>query len=281
MTALCRHCATPYAEDSGGDGFCCPGCQQVYLLIQEEGLGDYYRWQDRASQPLKDRKLSELDLSSLRRAQSGIEAGQSSAAASFRVEGMSCMGCAWLIERLATHCPGLVSVECQLSAHTIRLEWRAPEFDLSALGLELWRFGYRLDAKLMRLEDSPRLSPLALRCLLSAVFVGNALLLALYEQFVDAAPLAGLLSLVCLVFVLLLGAPPFFLAVYRAWQIRRWHSDCVPVLSMFCALVFAGYGVFSGAMGLSAAVFLLSLFVCLLIAARCLTNSSARSRHRR
>ena len=38
MTDRCKHCATPYTESSGVDGFCCPGCQQVYLLIQQEDL---------------------------------------------------------------------------------------------------------------------------------------------------------------------------------------------------------------------------------------------------
>jgi Cu2+-exporting ATPase len=276
MTTLCRHCATPFAEDSGVDGFCCAGCEQVFTLIQNEGLGDYYQWQDRAAQPLKERALSGLDMASLSQAQSRIEADAASGEAVFKAEGMSCMGCAWLIERLASNRPGMLSAECRLSAHAVRLKWRAREFDLPAFATELWRFGYRLEAQPIRMQDTPRLSPLALRCLLSAVFTGNALLLAAYEQLIEAAPLAGLLSLVCLVFTLMLGAAPFFLAAYRAWRIRRWHSDCIPVFALVGASALAVSGVVSGATGLSTAVFLLSLLVCVLISVRLLVSYLGR-----
>jgi len=268
MKKLCQHCATPYAEGSGVDGFCCAGCRQVYALIREEGLGEYYRWQDRAAQPLKDRQLSDLDEAALRGVQSEVEAGADTAEALFAVAGMSCTGCAWLVERLAANRPGLVEAESSLSAHTVRLRWRASGFDLAAFAAELWRFGYRLEAKALRLPTAPRLSPLALRLLLSTVFAANALLLAAYTHYIGRSTLADLLSLACLCFTLLVGGAPFFLSASRAARIRRWHSDGNAVLLLSVTMLFLGHQVLFAGMHFSMAAFLVSLLVCVLLSAR-------------
>lgn len=268
MKKLCQHCATPYTEDSGVGGFCCAGCRQVYTLIQEEGLDDFYRRQDRAAEPLKDRKLSELDEAALRRVQSEVEAGTATAEAMFSVTGMSCMGCAWLVERLAAKQTDLVEAESSLSAHTVRLRWRSPGFDLAAFAAELWRFGYRLEAKALRPQSSPRLSPLALRLLLSAAFTGNALLLAAYTQYIGGSTLANLLSLACLCLTLLLGGAPFVLSAYRAARIRRWNSDWFPVFLVLAVAIFFACRVIFLGMHFSMAAFMVSLLVTILLAAR-------------
>ncbi|MGZ0657304.1 heavy metal translocating P-type ATPase metal-binding domain-containing protein [Coraliomargarita sp. W4R53] len=273
MTDRCKHCATPYTESSGVDGFCCAGCQQVYLLIQQEGLGDYYRLQDRVAQPLKDRALTELDAMALRSAQLSVEAEADSGQATFEVEGMSCMGCAWLVERLAGSQAGLVQATASLSQHSLALTWRSADFDLSALGSELFKFGYRIHSTPKDPNATPRLSPLALRFLLTLVFTGNSLLLAAYDQFAVTAEneriaLLGLLSLICLCFTLLLGAAPFFLSAYRAIQIRRLHSDWIPVLMIVGAATFVIFKCLYAGLALSLACFVISLFVCVLIGAR-------------
>lgn len=279
MTKLCQHCATPYAEDSGVDGFCCAGCRQVYGLIQEEGLGDYYRRQDRVAQPLKDRMLTDLDEAALRRVQSELEAAPGAVEAVFQVEGMSCMGCAWLVERLASKQSGLLEAESSLFAHTVRLRWRAPAFDLAAFAVELWPFGYRLEAKAHPPRSTPRLSPPVLRLLLSSVFTGNALLLAAYAKYIGSSTLANLLSLACLCFTLLVGGAPFFLAAYRAAQIRRWHGDSKVVLLLFGAMLFFGYKVIFAGTHFAMAAFLMSLFVCVVLSVRVARATVSGTKH--
>lgn len=277
MTRLCQHCATPYAEGSDVDGFCCAGCRQVYSLIHDEGLGDYYRWQDRAAQPLKDRALDDVDEGVFRRVQSDAEASATSGPVVFKVEGMSCMGCAWLIERLAANQAGLIQVESSLSAHTVGLQWRHGEFDLPAFATELVRFGYRLSTQPQSSVAATRLSPMTTRCLLTAVFAANALLLAAYAHYIGEAPLVHLLSLACLCFTLLLGAAPFCLAVYRAWKIRRWHSDWIPVLVIAGSVGYFGSLIAIGWMSLSLGTFFISLLVCILLTARVLSRRSWHS----
>ena len=99
MQNLCRHCATAYTPDSGVDEFCCSGCQQVYLLIKDGGMGDFYRLQDRASPPIKNRRLNDIDIDALIVAQRAVEAGGGeSLKAVFEIHGMSCVACACTVE---------------------------------------------------------------------------------------------------------------------------------------------------------------------------------------
>lgn len=270
MLNLCRHCATAYIQDSGVGEFCCSGCQQVYLLIKDGGLGDFYRLQDRASLPVKDRRLDDIDIDALRAAQRRVESsGGESVEVVFEIQGMSCVACAWLSERLAKNQTGLIEATASLSRHTLTLHWKRGAFDLSELGLELFKFGYHLRSTPKDPRSEPRISPLFLRLLLSLVFTSNALLLAAFSEYVirkdEFVTLLHLLSMACLCFTLLLGAAPFFLSAYRAAKIRRLHSDWLPV-----AMIIASFGYFSfvASVGFSLAVFLLSGLVCVLITAR-------------
>ena len=270
MLNLCRHCATAYIQDSGVGEFCCSGCQQVYLLIKDGGLGDFYRLQDRASLPVKDRRLDDIDIDALRAAQRRVESsGGESVEVVFEIQGMSCVACAWLSERLAKNLKGLIEATASLSRHTLTLHWKRGAFDLSELGLELFKFGYHLRSTPKDPRSEPRISPLFLRLLLSLVFTSNALLLAAFSEYVirkdEFVTLLHLLSMACLCFTLLLGAAPFFLSAYRAAKIRRLHSDWLPVAMI---IVSIGYFSFVDSVGFSLAVFLLSGLVSVLIAAR-------------
>ena len=72
-------------------------------------MGDYYRLQDRASPPIKDRRLDDIDIDALFVAQRSVEAGGGeSVEAVFEIYGMSCVACAWLSERLAKKQTGII-----------------------------------------------------------------------------------------------------------------------------------------------------------------------------
>jgi Cu+-exporting ATPase len=257
MQNLCRHCATAYSQDSGIDEFCCSGCQQVYLLIKDGGMGDYYRLQDRASPPIKNRPLDDIDIDALFVAQRSVESGGGeSVEAVFEIHGMSCVACAWLSERLAKKQAGIIGAAASLSRHSLTLHWKQGAFDLSELGSELFKFGYHLRSTPKDQRSETRLSPLSLRLLISLVFTINALLLAAFSEYVirkdDLVTLLHLLSVACLFFTLLLGAAPFFLSVYRAAKIRRLHSDWLPVVMI---VVSFGYFGFVASVGFSLTIF--------------------------
>ena len=230
MSLICRHCSNPISGEPVSEEFCCVGCREVYSLIHDQGLVDFYSLQDRVAQPLKDRELPSVDSDVLNETQKSVEA-TGVAQASFAVSGMSCMGCVWLVQRLALRQSGVVRAEVSLSGNRLELAWDAASFSLPSLGAELYRFGYSLDPK--PLAAVRTWSPIAVRTLLAAVFTANALLLFFYQDIVVSSSARGgllnLLSLACLAFTLILSMPPFVLSVYHAARIHRLHTDWIPV----------------------------------------------------
>ena len=278
MTHICRHCSNRYETDSGVDGFCCVGCREVYAFIHEEGFDDYYRMQDRPAEPLKDRAFTLPDAEAIRQAQLRIKSHGGSSHAIFAVEGMSCMGCVWLIQRLALQQGGVLRADVSLTGNLLELEWKRGAFDLVVLAKDLLRFGYRLDPVPCR--QSRPVSGVSIRLVLTAVFTLNAWLLLAYESTVGSAErmsgLLQLLRLVSLVFVLLLGAAPFCLSVIRAARIRRWHSDWIALAVVILAVASSVYAVQSGVLRYNLAVPSICVVVFVLILARWLEDWRTR-----
>lgn len=143
MILQCKHCGSRYRKPNGQGEFCCAGCEQVYKLIREGGFGDYYEQQDRAGQPVGERPFAPLDIDWLHRAQTTAESGVA-ASLTLNVCGMSCMGCAWLVEQLARRHAGVRSARVALASGRLSLCWEPGELDLAYLAEELQRFGYHI-----------------------------------------------------------------------------------------------------------------------------------------
>jgi Cu+-exporting ATPase len=75
----CLHCG---ALASSGAAFCCTGCHSIYSLLQEKDLLNFYDTQ----KGLALREEIYLPLTSLE--------------ASFYREGIHCLGCLWILEKL-------------------------------------------------------------------------------------------------------------------------------------------------------------------------------------
>lgn len=271
MKNLCKHCATAFKPTPELDAFCCRGCERVYTLIHEGGLDGYYRLQDRVAEPLKNRSLPALDRAGFARVQSEAESSSAAPECTLSVDGMSCMGCAWLIERLARNGPGTLAVRVDLVNNAVNLRWEKGQFDLAAFASVLNDFGYALGSRPIDLGAGPTLSPYAVRVLLVGIFCGNALLLAAYAHFIGSSgtdALIHLLSAACIVFASLIGIGPYVFSIYRSAHIRRFHSDVLPAgVLLVCAAVLVA-GVFIGMLSFSSAgaVFVSAVF--LLIVAR-------------
>ncbi|MDA9317518.1 heavy metal translocating P-type ATPase metal-binding domain-containing protein [Puniceicoccaceae bacterium] len=271
MYSTCQHCSTSYGKDSGVEGFCCAGCREVYALIQGEGLSDYYHMQDRAADPVKDRALSEMDSEALGRAQAIVEESASIGKGAFSVVGLSCMGCVWLIQRLSTRQVGVLRAEASLNERKLDLEWATGRFDLKILAGELQRFGYHMEPT--PLEGRPGASSLSVRLGLCLVFTLNAGVLSAYQYYVEASNgLVQLLCLICLSFVFILGALPFFTTVLRAFRVRRVHVDLGPASVILASVFFSAYLLLGSHMMVSTAALVLSTLITAILLARYLVR---------
>jgi Cu2+-exporting ATPase len=243
MEATCQHCGTPYRPREGTGVFCCSGCEQVYRLIRDEGLDEYYHLQDRVGRPLRESPFARNDLPWAPALQAEAEAvgAGSPAELRLRVGGMSCLGCVWLIERLARRSPGVHSARVQLEAHSMHLSWRAGALDLHALAQELQRFGYHVEPFTGAISQP--VSALAWRVLLCAVFTGNSLLLAIPQLMeLDAFVYVDLFFLLSLLFAGLsfaVGGALLILSAWRALWRLRFSFDVLAGATVICFLLLA------------------------------------------
>ena len=132
---LCVHCGTPFAPSAGQGDFCCAGCEFVHKLILEHGLQQFYDLRGPAVLPVKSLVFQKRDyrwLADLAAATAG-----SPALITLELQGVSCIGCVWLIERLFLRSPGAISACVNSSLGQITLRWLPGQCDLTDFAREL------------------------------------------------------------------------------------------------------------------------------------------------
>ncbi len=88
----CLHCGLP-ARD--GTSFCCAGCASVYALLTERGLGHFYQLRGEHSfRPPSPAPAVPVS------AENESAALAARTKAKFLLEGVHCLGCLWLLEKL-------------------------------------------------------------------------------------------------------------------------------------------------------------------------------------
>jgi Cu2+-exporting ATPase len=147
VMATCRHCGTEFAPGAADEGFCCHGCKYVYELINEQGFAQFYDLkQGLAVTPVRSRPFEEHDFGWLGPAVAAAEAKavekDSLADLELSLEGISCVGCVWLIEKLFSRVEGAVRASAHPSAGRLYLEWVPGRCDIESFLREMCSFGY-------------------------------------------------------------------------------------------------------------------------------------------
>jgi Cu2+-exporting ATPase len=135
----CRHCGAPVVAGAGA--FCCSGCAAAYALVQELGLGRYYRSRAldphlRAPRPPDD---PVADLGS-----SVVAAKDGGWSLDLLVDGLHCAACVWLIESALRHEPDVREARVNLTGRRLHLAWGGVKERAAALVGLVQRLGYRV-----------------------------------------------------------------------------------------------------------------------------------------
>lgn len=244
MSPTCKHCGSRYAARQGQGEFCCAGCAQVYVLIQDGGLGEFYQQQDRVGQPVGERAFAASDHVSMRQLQKQAESG-ADGESSLQLKGMSCLGCAWLVEQLCRRQPGVLFARVGLESGRLSLKWKPGAFDLCALADDLQQFGYQITGEAA--SGASALSPLAMRFWLCLVFSVNGLLLMLAAASATGGaglePLYQLLVVLCLLFTFFIGGGIFLKPAWGALRLRRLHRGLWPASLLLVFLMGALFSI--------------------------------------
>jgi Cu2+-exporting ATPase len=142
----CQHCSTLFEPDDPEDRFCCGGCAFVFNLINDNGLAQYYTLKGGSiAAPVKNTALQRRDYSWLVEMSGKAEDGAHGAAMlDLAVQGISCTGCVWLIEKLVLRHHGILRGLVRAHPGRLHLEWTPGACDLPQVADELRQFGYLL-----------------------------------------------------------------------------------------------------------------------------------------
>jgi len=249
----CRHCGAPLFDARTRDsGFCCSGCAYVFRLVHEHGLAGYYNIKDDITAPADAAVFQPRDFAWLESAQRLAEAAAGSRPPELvlSVQGISCAGCVWLIERLFQQQPGARDIETNAQLGQMRLRWIPGKFFAADFAKKLQSFGYLLGPG-GDTAVAPESRALVKRIGLCAAFAMNVMLFAFPVYFGMArtfpyARLFGLLSLVFGTLSFLVGGTYFLGRATRALREGAMHIDLPISIGILGAYLGSLYGWLAG-----------------------------------
>src|SRR6478609_1456749 len=226
---LCLHCGAPVAAGAREPDFCCAGCAYVHRLVHEHGLEGYYRMRDAVVPPVDPAVFEARDFAWLVGLARAAEARPGTPELTLEVQGISCAGCVWLIEKLFHEQAGALAIETDATSGRARLRWAAGRFDAAAFARTLHAFGYLAGPAGAETGEAES-RRLLRRTGLCAAFAMNLMLFSLPRYFgmEESFPYARLfdtLALALATLAVLVGGTYFLGRAVRALRHGALHID--------------------------------------------------------
>jgi Cu2+-exporting ATPase len=245
------HCGLPLATEAARTaGFCCAGCAYVWRLVHEHGLEGYYKIKDAVLPPVDQVVFQPRDYAWLGELQAAAEKFPGPPGLDLEVQGISCAGCVWLIERIFHQQPGALAIETDAQLGRMHLRWAAGRFDAPGFARTLQTFSYLVGppGEEPAVPESRRL---ARRIGLCSAFALNVMLFTLPVYFgmkvtFAYAHLFGTLALVFATLSLLTGGSYFLNRAARALREGVMHIDLPIAVGIVGAYAGSLYGWLTG-----------------------------------
>jgi Cu2+-exporting ATPase len=213
--------------------FCCAGCQFVHDLIVRNGLTQYYDLREAGLPPVRPTVFEPRDYAWLE-----ALAAESPGDLRLDLQGISCLGCVWLIRRVFERMPGAIELRVDAALGRMQVRYDPGAFDVVRFAGELQRFGYLAGPPGAQGKTWDR--TLVVRLGICAALAMNAMLFTLpaYLGMEPTFEFAGMFAAVafgCGTASLAVGGSYFF---SRAWQsLRRGmlHIDLPIALGLIAA----------------------------------------------
>ncbi|MGV3661436.1 MAG: heavy metal translocating P-type ATPase metal-binding domain-containing protein [Prosthecobacter sp.] len=283
----CQHCGSPIPSGRT-DTFCCAGCAYVHDLLLGQGLQQYYELRGNLlAPPVPAQSLREQDYVWLEQL-STAAAIQHPQQAELRlaVQGMSCIGCVWLAERVFARHAGGLRLVVDVVHGEMTLTWLPGVFDIVAFARDYQAFGYLLGPP--RAEDSaatgPRSTELGRRMAVCGAFAMNAMAFSLPAYFgmpddFIFARWFELITVASATLAMLVGGSYFIAKAWRALALGALHIDVPIALGILTAYAGSLGGWLLGVKGLLYFDFV-AIFIFLMLLGRH-TQQSALERNKR
>ncbi len=149
----CTHCGGEcIAPIKGGTNevFCCLGCQSVYSFLKESGLSDSYyrlvqdgpRFGEAMPAMLPSAQYSYIDQADFL-SEYATEAGEGRVRMTFYIEGIHCLACLWLLEKLPDLMQGVKSAKLDLGPSHLNVVIDSEVVSFSQVATLIAKLGHR------------------------------------------------------------------------------------------------------------------------------------------
>ena len=141
----CDHCLLQFPEREAVNDevngvkkvFCCHGCQGVYLLINSEGLEDFYkRRKEWTPGPVS---AASVDLAAFT---PNIRSAGSELETDIVLNGIRCASCVWLNERILMKTAGVTFAQVNYATHRARIRWNPGITAIQTILARITSIGY-------------------------------------------------------------------------------------------------------------------------------------------
>lgn len=281
----CQHCGSPIPSGRT-DTFCCAGCAYVHDLLLGQGLQQYYELRGGIlAPPVPAQSLREQDYAWLEQLASAA-AIRSPQQAELRlaVQGMSCIGCVWLAERVFARHAGGLRLVVDVVHGEMTLTWLPGVFDLVAFARDYQAFGYLVGPPRAEASSAPRSTELGRRMAVCGAFAMNAMAFSLPAYFgmpddFIFARWFELITVASATLAMLVGGSYFVSKAWRSLALGALHIDVPIALGILAAYAGSLGGWLLGVKGLLYFDFV-AIFIFLMLLGRH-TQQSALERNKR
>ncbi|MDH5716710.1 MAG: heavy metal translocating P-type ATPase [Spirochaetia bacterium] len=228
--------------------FCCKGCLQVYVLINESGNKNYYEYREEFSPRPDKEKTNKLPYEiwdeEIKPDEKGIKE------ASFVIQGIHCASCVWLNEKMLKKTKGIIEAEVQLATNRAKIKWNSKIISLRQISKIVAAIGYTaLPVKKTEEQEAKSFSNKMLKRMVTAgFFTGNTMLIsaALYAGYFsfmekDIKNFFHYVSWFLATPVLLYSAKPFFQTAYYSLKQKILSMDLLTVSGISLAYFYSIY----------------------------------------
>lgn len=143
----CSHCRQSFDEnalmiDEIGNKFCCNGCKQVFYLLKENGLDDFYNRLGKNT--LNAAKIREF---SANETQGIYDNFVRKTADGFNeifiiIDGIHCTACVWLNEKVLFNTAGIVEASINATTNKAKIVWDETQTSLAEIFNKIQAIGY-------------------------------------------------------------------------------------------------------------------------------------------
>jgi len=278
--AHCLHCGTPVPA-ARNDAFCCGGCQFVYDLLHHEGLDRFYALRgDKNLPPVPAQALRDRDYEWLEQL-----VKENPAECTLAVQGMTCVGCVWLMEKVFSRMDGAAQIDVDIVRGEIRLKTAPEAFDAVSFAKQLQHFGYLVGPPQAQNSEKAASSGLERRMGVCGAFAMNAMAFSVPAYFGMPADFAfagwfDMIAAVSATLALLVGGSYF---IERAWSSLRMgilHIDTPIALGIVAAWIGSMGGWVAGVPGLKYFDFV-AMFIFLMLVGRWAQHAAVERNRRK